>query len=223
VRRFLRRAASADAVVAPSAADAQRFLVQAAVPRTDAAAIESEVEREGAWQGEQAKIERLGDGRYRATCTHHGRFTVELAGVEPAVEAASVLGAVQRTLREALEWGMWPDDRRRRARTPGERYLRAQAKESRRASRLLLPEVRRAVRAPEGWTDEGPPGRRTIRRVSVGGRSALRVEVAEDSLVLSTHAASPDRALAFAALYAALQRDLRHILRWDPLPPAPDV
>jgi hypothetical protein len=227
VGRFLRlfEPAAAD-VVAATTSDAQRFLLEAATVRRDEAAVAAQLERHGVWEETDAsgprithdRIDRVDEGRYRASCDHHGVFSVEVAAVERALEAVSVLGAVQRVLLDAIEWGSWPDDRRRRPRTVGERYLRQRARDARKASKLLLPEMRRALKTPEGWIDAEPPVRRSIREVTAAGWKALRVEVAEDSLVLATHAASPDRALAFLALYSGLQRDLRHVLRWEPLP-----
>jgi hypothetical protein len=217
VGRFLRRDQPADALVASVTGDAQRFLRAAAAAREDAGAIEAQIERDGFWEEESERIERLADGRYGASCRYHGAFSVEVADAGAALEAACVLGSVQRTVLEAIEWGSWPDDRRRRARTPGERYLRMRARDARKTARLLQAEVRRALRTPEGWSDDAPPGRRSIRSVTAGGRTAYHVEVEEDSLVLSTHAASPDRALAFMTLYVGLQRDLRRVLGWEPL------
>jgi hypothetical protein len=205
--------------------DGGRFLLGARPPDERSAAIEAEVEREGAWEerfeprpGIEGldRVERLGERRFSASCDHHGTFSVELASCATAAEAVCVLGAIQRTLVDAIEWGSWPDDRRNRARTPGERYIRRLAREARKAARLLAPEVKRALKTPDGWAAE--EGTSSIRAVTIAGRKAFRVEVAEDSLVLATHAATLDRALAFLGLYTGLQRDLRRILGWEPLP-----
>ena len=208
-----------------------RFLLDAAAAGgrwpspDDRAPIEERVEGEGAWEelcewrtGRRGndRIERLSAERYRASCDYYGSASVEFAAFDAAFEAVCVLGAVQRTLVDAVDWGTWPDDRRRRPLTAGERYLRLLTRDSRKAARVMGPQVKRALRAPEGWSGE-PPGRRAIRAVTIAGRRAFHVEVAEDSLAFATYAASLDRALAFLGVYAGLQRDLRLILGWEPL------
>jgi len=237
VARFLRRppAAAGDRSSLLRTSEGGRFLLDARAAGDrwpHRVLIEEEVERDGAWAetwewrpGDRGtdRIERLAEGRYRASCDYYGSASVELAGFDAALEAVCVLGVVQRTLQEAIDWGTWPDDRRRRRPLkPGERYLRVLARESRKAARLLGPVVKRALKSDGSWTG-GPPGRHTIRAVTIAGRRGLHVEVAEDSLAFATYAASLDRALAFQGVYAGLQRDLRHVLGWEPLPPEPGV
>lgn len=166
------------------------------------------------------RVERLAPRRFRASVNGRLGFSAELETEEEALEAASVLDAVEDGLSEAITWGSWPDMRRRRARTAAERYFREIADESRGAARALVPEVRAVLDRDSEWVDDGP-GLRAIRTTTVdtrtGARTAYRVEVAEDSLVLTALAATVDRAVAFLMLFTALQRDVREVLGWKPL------
>lgn len=165
--------------------------------------------------GEDDRIERLPSGHYRVSCERHGTFTVDVATHEEAHRAAHTFDAVQDALVDAMAWGSWPDIRRSRPRTAGERYFRDVSVEARRETRLLTPSMRAALEKDGVWSDDERG--RSIRAETLEGREAYRVEVAEGSLVLTTHAASFDRAVAFVVLYAGLQTDLRRVLGWEPL------
>lgn len=170
---------------------------------------------DGPLPARDGRVEQLDDGRFRVTCERHGTFTLEVATRAEALDAARVLGEVQEALADAIAWGSWPDSRRSRARTAGERYFRDVALDARRETRLLTPAMRTALEKDRAWSDDERG--ESIRVVAFDGREAYRVEVARDSFVLGTHAASFDRAVAFVVLYAALQADLRRLLGWEPL------